>query len=182
MAFTACARGYPLRVYPCHRTLSVALDPARQATIFLYRDPRDMIVSHVFYATDLYEGHGMHRYYEQLDSMEARMNAAIEGVADPEFFLSSVRERYDLPIWGGLPNPIFSSAIRRFDPGAGSYPGKITRLPGSARPRFEYRARAELSKCSQPGSLLRNRALSAKGSPATGVSTSQMPINNVSKK
>ena len=65
------------------------------ATIFIYRDPRDMLVSHVFYATDLYEGHGMHRYYKKLDSMEARLNAAIEGVRDPEFPLSSVRERYD---------------------------------------------------------------------------------------
>jgi hypothetical protein len=71
------------------------LTQSEQATIFIYRDPRDMLVSHVFYATDLYEGHGMNRYYAQLDSMEARLNAAIEGVADPEFALSSVRERYD---------------------------------------------------------------------------------------
>jgi len=74
--------------------LSLLTQP-EQATIFIYRDPRDMLVSHVFYATDLYEGHGMNRYYAQLDSMEARLNAAIEGVADPEFALSSVRERYD---------------------------------------------------------------------------------------
>jgi hypothetical protein len=74
--------------------LSLLAQP-KQATVFIYRDPRDMLVSHVFYATDLYEGHGMNRYYAQLDSMEARLNAAIEGVADPEFKLSSVRERYD---------------------------------------------------------------------------------------
>jgi hypothetical protein len=71
------------------------LTQPKQATIFIYRDPRDMLVSHVFYATDLYEDHGMHRYYEQLDSMEARLNAAIEGVADPKFYLSNVRERYE---------------------------------------------------------------------------------------
>jgi sulfotransferase 6B1 len=71
------------------------LTQPEQATIFIYRDPRDMLVSHVFYATDMYEDHGMHRFYEQLDSMEARLNAAIEGVADPEFFLSSVKERYE---------------------------------------------------------------------------------------
>jgi len=72
-----------------------ALAAAGRATIFVYRDPRDMLVSHVFYATDIYEEHGMHRYYAQLDSMEARLNAAIEGVADPEFYLSNVRARYD---------------------------------------------------------------------------------------
>ncbi len=85
--------------------LSLLTQPG-QATIFLYRDPRDMLVSHVFYATDLYDGHGMHRYYEQLDSMEARLNAAIEGVADPEFFLSSVKERYDSYL-GWLDQPEF---------------------------------------------------------------------------
>jgi hypothetical protein len=74
--------------------LSLLTQP-EQATLFIYRDPRDMLVSHVFYATDLNEGHGMNRYYTQLDSMEARLNAAIEGVADPKFTLSSVRERYD---------------------------------------------------------------------------------------
>ena len=74
--------------------LSLLTQP-EQATIFIYRDPRDMLVSHVFYATDLYAGHGMNRYYAQLDSMEARLNAAIEGVADPKFALSSVRARYD---------------------------------------------------------------------------------------
>jgi len=63
-------------------------------TFFIYRDPRDMLVSHVFYATNMYRGHGMHRYYmEVLTSMEERLNAAIEGVADPA--LSSVRQRYD---------------------------------------------------------------------------------------
>jgi hypothetical protein len=65
------------------------------ATIFIYRDPRDMLVSHVFYATDLYQEHGMNRYYTQLRDMETRLKSAIEGVDQPEFFLSNVRERYD---------------------------------------------------------------------------------------
>jgi hypothetical protein len=74
--------------------LSLLTQP-KQATIFLYRDPRDMLVSHVFYATDLYDGHGMNRYYSQLENVEKRLNAAIEGVTDPEFSLSNVRERYE---------------------------------------------------------------------------------------
>lgn len=66
------------------------------ATIFLYRDPRDMLVSHVFYATEMYEGHGMHSYYtEILNSMEERLNAAIMGVTEPGYELASVKERYD---------------------------------------------------------------------------------------
>ena len=51
------------------------------ATVFVYRDPRDVIVSHVFYATDMHAGHGMHEYYNrQLGSMEERLAAAITGV------------------------------------------------------------------------------------------------------
>jgi hypothetical protein len=74
--------------------LSLLTQPG-QATIFVYRDPRDMIVSHLFYATDLYEGHGMNRYYARLRNEEERLNAAIEGVSEPEFFLSNVRKRYE---------------------------------------------------------------------------------------
>jgi hypothetical protein len=66
------------------------------STIFLYRDPRDMLVSHVFYATEMKPDHGMFRYYnEVLSSFEERLNAAIEGVRQPGFELSSVRDRYD---------------------------------------------------------------------------------------
>jgi len=75
--------------------LSLLTQPNR-ATIFVYRDPRDMLVSHVFYATDMYAGHGMHEYYTQrLGTMAARLNAAIAGVTEPGFELSSVKQRYD---------------------------------------------------------------------------------------
>jgi hypothetical protein len=66
------------------------------ATVFVYRDPRDMIVSHVFYATQMYEGHWMHRYYtETLQTMEERINAAIQGVQEPGSELTPVRRRYE---------------------------------------------------------------------------------------
>lgn len=72
------------------------LTTSDRATVFLYRDPRDMLVSHVFYAKDMYEGHGMHRYYTQnLNTMEERLNAAILGVSEPGFELASVKQRYD---------------------------------------------------------------------------------------
>lgn len=72
-----------------------ALSAPDRATIFIYRDPRDLIVSHVFYATDMYEDHGMHEYYnQQLSSMEERINAAILGVNNGEIVLPGVIERY----------------------------------------------------------------------------------------
>ena len=79
-----------------HEPFLSALTRAGRATIFVYRDPRDMIVSHVFYATQMHPGHGMHRYYnEVLDSMEQRIDAAIQGVDEPGSELSSVRARYE---------------------------------------------------------------------------------------
>lgn len=75
--------------------LSALAAPGR-ATVFVYRDPRDMIVSHVFYATEMHPGHGMHRYYtETLKTMEERINAAIQGVEEPGAELNSVRQKYE---------------------------------------------------------------------------------------
>jgi hypothetical protein len=73
-----------------------ALTKSHRATIFVYRDPRDMIVSHVFYATEMHKGHGMHPYYtEVLDSTEKRINAQILGVEEPGFELSCVKTKYE---------------------------------------------------------------------------------------
>lgn len=67
-----------------------------RATLFIYRDPRDMIVSHVFYATQMHKNHWMHKYYnEKLTSMEERINASIIGVTEAGSELTSVRKRYD---------------------------------------------------------------------------------------
>lgn len=72
------------------------LTKQQHATIFIYRDPRDMLISHIFYAKDMVPGHGMHRYYnDRLNNMEERISAAIKGVEEPGFELSSVRQRYD---------------------------------------------------------------------------------------
>jgi hypothetical protein len=84
--------------------LSLLTQPDR-ATIFIYRDPRDMLVSHVFYATEMNLQHGMHSYYtENLTTMEERINAAIAGVAEPGYELANVRQRYD-SYWGWFEQP-----------------------------------------------------------------------------
>ena len=75
--------------------LSTLKQPDR-ATIFVYRDPRDMIISHIFYATQMHPGHWMHHYYtEELHTMEERINAAISGVEAPGSELTPIRARYD---------------------------------------------------------------------------------------
>ncbi len=67
-----------------------------RAVIFVYRDPRDMIISHVFYATQMHTGHGMHKYYtEKLSTMEERIDAAIQGVQEPSFELSPIQDKFE---------------------------------------------------------------------------------------
>lgn len=75
--------------------ISLLTQPGR-AMIFMYRDPRDMVVSHVYYATEMHPGHGMHRYYTTaLRSMEERIHAAIQGVEEPGSELSPLRKKYE---------------------------------------------------------------------------------------
>jgi hypothetical protein len=65
------------------------------AAFFIYRDPRDVIVSQIFYALEMHKGHGMHRYYTELKTMEERINAAINGVQTATAQLSPIRAKYE---------------------------------------------------------------------------------------
>ncbi|NJN43910.1 MAG: hypothetical protein HC806_03715, partial [Anaerolineae bacterium] len=64
------------------------------ATLFVYRDPRDWVISQIFYAKDMHKGHMLHEYYQSLPTMEARIHAAIEGVKTTKVSAPSVVERY----------------------------------------------------------------------------------------
>ncbi|HEX9333987.1 MAG TPA: hypothetical protein VF896_18995 [Anaerolineales bacterium] len=62
---------------------------------FIYRDPRDMLVSQVFFATDMYEEHGMHEYYKSLPDFEERLKVAITGIDRDGLYMVSVKQRYE---------------------------------------------------------------------------------------
>jgi sulfotransferase 6B1 len=62
---------------------------------FIYRDPRDMLVSQVHYATDMHEAHGLHDYYKSLPDFSERLKVAITGIDKPGLKMASVRERYE---------------------------------------------------------------------------------------
>lgn len=62
---------------------------------FIYRDPRDMLVSHVFFATDMHLSHGMHEYYQSLNNFDERLKVAITGINQNNLFLVNVRQRYE---------------------------------------------------------------------------------------
>lgn len=62
---------------------------------FIYRDPRDMLVSQVFFATDMYEEHGMHALYKSLPDFGARLRIAITGIDRDGLRMVGVRQRYE---------------------------------------------------------------------------------------
>ena len=62
---------------------------------FIYRDPRDMLVSQVFFATDMHEEHGMHEYYQSLPDFGERLKVAITGIDRDGLHMVSVKQRYE---------------------------------------------------------------------------------------
>ncbi len=62
---------------------------------FIYRDPRDMLVSQVFFATDMHEEHGMHEYYNSLPDFGERLNVAITGIDRDGLYMVGVKQRYE---------------------------------------------------------------------------------------
>ncbi|HNM36895.1 MAG TPA: sulfotransferase domain-containing protein, partial [Anaerolineales bacterium] len=71
------------------------LTSAGRVNYFIYRDPRDMLVSQVFFATDMHEEHGMHDYYNSLPDFGARLNVAITGIDRDRLKMVSVKQRYE---------------------------------------------------------------------------------------
>lgn len=62
---------------------------------FVYRDPRDMLVSQVFFATDMREEHGMHEYYNSLPDFGERLKVAITGIDRDGLYMAGVKQRYE---------------------------------------------------------------------------------------
>jgi hypothetical protein len=62
---------------------------------FIYRDPRDVLVSQVFFATEMHEEHGMHQYYNSLPDFGERLKVAITGIDRAGVYMVSVKQRYE---------------------------------------------------------------------------------------
>ena len=74
--------------------VAVLCQPGR-VNYFIYRDPRDMLVSQVFFATDMHEEHGMHAFYNSLPDFGERLKVAITGIDRDGLKMVSVRQRYE---------------------------------------------------------------------------------------
>lgn len=71
-----------------------ALQP-RYLPYFMYRDPRDVVVSHVFYVTERAQEHVHHPYYNQvLTSFDDRLRTSITGRPDIDVDFPDIGKRF----------------------------------------------------------------------------------------
>lgn len=71
------------------------------ALFFIYRDPRDVVVSHVHYVTEIEPNHVHHAYYRALPDFDARLKTSITGRPEMGDLFPDIRTRFK-PFLGWL--------------------------------------------------------------------------------
>jgi hypothetical protein len=71
---------------------------------FIFRDPRDVVVSHVFYVTDMEARHVHHDYYASLPDFDARLKTSILGRPEMDVEFPDILGRFT-PYVGWLDRP-----------------------------------------------------------------------------
>lgn len=71
---------------------------------FIYRDPRDVVVSHVYYVTDMEPGHVHHDYYASLPDFDARLKVSILGRPEIDVEFPDIAARF-APYMAWLDHP-----------------------------------------------------------------------------
>lgn len=71
------------------------------ALYFIYRDPRDVVVSHVHYITEIETNHVHHAYYRALPDFDARLKMSILGRPEMGDLFPDIRARFE-PYLGWL--------------------------------------------------------------------------------
>ena len=61
---------------------------------FIFRDPRDVVVSHVFYVTEMEARHVHHAYYQSLPDFNACLNVSILGRPDIQLEFPDIASRF----------------------------------------------------------------------------------------
>jgi len=63
---------------------------------FIFRDPRDIVVSHVFYIAEMLPDHHHHKYYaEELHSFDERLMVSILGLPDADVEFPDIAARFE---------------------------------------------------------------------------------------
>jgi sulfotransferase 6B1 len=106
--------------------LSAILGGKGYATYFILRDPRDVVVSHVYYVTEMEPDHFHHRYYtEQLSTFDERVRTSILGLPGEAAPFPDIRGRFEPFLgWLGLPEVL----CLRFEDLVQDLPGSLGKI------------------------------------------------------
>ncbi|MEM6785222.1 MAG: sulfotransferase domain-containing protein [Bacteroidota bacterium] len=85
---------YALAHMPAHEPLRALLRDHAIRSLFIVRDPRDVVLSLTRYVTSMNKAHRVHDYFVALPSEEARLRATIHGVPGIIASLSELLDRY----------------------------------------------------------------------------------------
>ncbi len=99
----------PLDIASAHlfstpETLEQVLTPAF-VPYFIYRDPRDVAVSHVFYVTEMAKNHVHHTYYQNLINFDERLTTSILGIPNSTVEFPNIAARFE-PYLGWVEQPL----------------------------------------------------------------------------
>jgi hypothetical protein len=61
---------------------------------FIFRDPRDVVISHVFYVTEMESNHVHHAYFQSLSGFDARLKVSILGRPDLDVEFPDIAGRF----------------------------------------------------------------------------------------
>ncbi len=86
-----------------HEAVARVITPAF-VPYFIFRDPRDVVVSHVFYVTEIEPNHVHHEYYQSLPDFNARLKVSLLGRPDAGVEFPDIAERF-APYLGWLDQP-----------------------------------------------------------------------------
>lgn len=111
-----------------------ALSRPGVAAYFIYRDPRDVVVSHVHYVTEIWTSHVHHDYYANtLQDFDERLRVSIRGRPElTEIDFPGIRERF-APYLGWLERPEVLSI--RFEDFVGHKRATLEKILGHAAAR-----------------------------------------------
>jgi sulfotransferase 6B1 len=80
---------------PAYPEFVKALNQPDWTSYFIIRDPRDALISQIFYATEINQEHRLRAYYLSLPDMDSRLRAAIGGVHREGANLPDILTRYE---------------------------------------------------------------------------------------
>lgn len=111
---------------PAHSSLLRLTDRVGVLVILMVRDPRDVVVSHARYVTEIDSRHFSHRLFRRLPNMETRIRAVIEGVEGAVAPVDELWRRFEP--WIDAPN----SLVVRFEDLVGEAGGGSSQRQHSA--------------------------------------------------